>query len=42
MPRERANRTTATTQPVKPPWNDMPPFQSWKISSGCAAKCGRL
>ena len=28
MPRLRANSTTATTQPRKPPWNDMPPFHS--------------
>ena len=38
MPRLRANSTTATTQPVKPPWNDMPPFHSCTISSGWAAK----
>ncbi len=24
--------TTASTQPMKPPWNDMPPFQSCTIS----------
>ena len=28
MPRLRANSTTASTQPMKPPWNDMPPFHS--------------
>ena len=28
MPRRRANSTTASTQPGKPPWNDMPPFHS--------------
>ena len=31
MPRLRANSTTASTQPTKPPWNDMPPFQSCTI-----------
>ena len=36
MPRALANSTTATTQPAKPPWNDMPPAQSCKISSGCS------
>ena len=38
MPRQRANSSTASTQPMKPPWNDMPPCQICTISSGCAMK----
>ena len=41
-PRCRANSTTASTQPAKPPWNDIPPFHSSKISLGCSMKCGRF
>ena len=33
-PRERAKSTMASTAPRKPPWNDMPPRQIAKISSG--------
>ena len=32
MPRWRANSTTASTQPRKPPWKDMPPFHNSIIS----------
>ena len=42
MPLRRANHITAATQPRKPPWNDMPPFHSWKISAGCWMKNGRI
>ena len=42
MPRLSANSTTATTQPVKPPWNDMPPFHSCKISSGCCSEMRQI
>ncbi len=32
--RDRAKSTMASTAPRKPPWNDMPPCQTAKISDG--------
>ncbi len=33
-PTLRANSTMATIEPIRPPWNAMPPFQTAGISSG--------
>jgi hypothetical protein len=35
--RRNPNNATAASTPSSPPWNDMPPFQTAKISSGLAA-----
>ena len=39
--RTRAKITIASTVPRKPPWKDMPPCQSAKISSGFSMKRGK-
>ena len=41
MPRLMENSVMARMTPSRPPWNDMPPCQTAKMSSGCAVYTGR-